>query len=162
VYGCASSVSLKELLFDGSDFLNIYWHHQQLENLHRANPDAGDKSGKKLQALIKWRNCYRAVCDDFDRFLKSESIEWVHYGLLFAEHEWQWKIIELARETLMPSEDWEIIAAACFARADIFLTSEKDLVRFSFSLGLEPTPVFCKPEDLEMKVREKMAGVITF
>jgi hypothetical protein len=162
VYGCASSISLKELLFGGSDFLNIYWHHQQLENMHQTNVGAGDESGKKLQALIEWRNCYEKVCNDFDRFLKTESIEWVHYGVLFAQHEWQWKIIDLARGTLMPSEDWEIIAAACFTKSDIFLTSEDKLVQRSFSLGLEPAPLFCKPENFEVKVQERKAGVITF
>jgi hypothetical protein len=162
VYGCASSKGLRDLLFDGSEFLNIYWHHHQLENRHRTNLEPADESGKKLQALIEWRNCYEKVCADFDKFLKTESIEWVHYGVLFAQHEWQWKIIDLARESLMPSEDWEIIAAACFAQADIFLTCEKKLVRFSFSLGLESAPVFCTPESFEAKVKEKMAGVISF
>lgn len=162
LYDLTASRSLKRLLFEGGEFLNIYWHHQTLENMQRTNFQTDDESGKRLQALREWRNGYEKVCADFDRFLETESIEWVHYGVLFAQHEWQWKIMDLARETLMPSEDWEIIAAACFVKADIFLTSEDNLVRFSFSLGLEPAPVFCKPENFERKVQEKMAGVTTF
>lgn len=162
VYSLAASKSLRKILFDGREFLNIYWHHQTLENVHRTSFQTDNEFSKKLQALIEWRRGYEKVCADFDRFLEAESIGWIHYGVLFAQHEWQWKIIELARETLMPSEDWEIVAAACFVGADIFLTSEDKLVRFSFSLGLEPSPVFCKPEDFETKVREKMAGIITF
>ena len=162
VYGLVGSQNLKELLFDGDNFLNIFWYHQVLENTHRSGSGRTDKSGKNLQALIDWRNGYERVCRDFDNFLKTESIAEVHYGHLFTHHEWQQKIYDLARETLMPSEDWEIVVAAYFTKADIFLTREDKLVRFSFSLGLEPAPVFAKPENFEAKVEEKIDGVLSF
>ena len=56
VYGCTSSISLRELLFDGSDFLNIYWHHQQLENMHRLNPDVGARNLNAIRRLGNYRS----------------------------------------------------------------------------------------------------------
>jgi len=161
VYGLVSSKRFRDMFLDGDDFLNIFWHHQTLEAMYSIVPQTDDEQAKRLRALIEWRNKYDRACDDFDGFLEAESIEWVHYGQLFATHEWQWKIIDLARETLIPSEDLEIVAAAWFAKSDIFLTDDKNLIRFSFSLGLEPAPIFCAPENLEEKLKEKEAGVIT-
>ncbi len=94
--------------------------------------------------------------------MDSETIGWIHYGQLFATHDWQWKIIDLARDTLISSEDLEIVAAACLTKSDIFLTDDKNLIRFSFSLGLELVPIFCEPKDLEKKLKEKEAGFVTF
>ncbi|HEY6332641.1 MAG TPA: hypothetical protein VI756_25180 [Blastocatellia bacterium] len=159
-YGLNSSKKLRDILFNGADYLSIFWSHQVLENTHRDSED--DRLDWRLTELIRWRNGYERVCSDFEEFLEVESIEWVLYGLLFREHEWQWKIMDLARETLMPSEDWEIVAAACFAGADIFLTDDSKLVRLSWSLGWAPRPVFSFPEDLEKTICELAAGLIKF
>jgi hypothetical protein len=164
VYGITSSKSFRDSILEGDDFLNIFWHHQILEAGYAPLPGQIDSSehGKRFKALIRWRNSYEQACADFDKFLKAEAIGFVHYGSLFAHHDWQWKLIDLARDTLIPSEDLEIVLAALFAEADIFLTEDKKLIRFSFSLGLEPAPVFSEPKDLEKKLKEKEERIITF
>jgi len=165
VYGCVSSKRFRDMILKGDDFLNIFWHHQILEKTQSELPQPirANEQGKRLQLLIKWRTCYEAVRADFDQFLRQEAIECVHYGVLFSHHEWQAKFDDLATETLIPSEDLEIVLAAWYARADVFLTRDKRLVQFSFSLPLEPgIPVFSTPEDLEHKLAEKQQGVISF
>jgi hypothetical protein len=142
--------------------LVVRWRSQLSLLLQHYPQNEADRATKNLQKLVRWRIGYEQACADFDVFIEKAAIEYVHYGVLFANHEWQQKLIDLARDTLMPSEDWEIIIAAYFAQADIFLTSESKLVRFSFSLGLEPAPIFCTPEQFELKVQEKQAGAITF
>jgi len=164
-YGLVSSIRLRDMIFKGDDFLNVFWHHQALESSQSAHMESGKANHyrDKLQALIEWRTRYEQVRQDFDAFLKREAIECIHYGVLFARHEWQVKFDDLAIETLIPSEDLEIVLAAWFAQADIFLTRDKGLIRFSFSLPLEPgIPVFCTPEELEQKLREVQQGVIVY
>lgn len=164
-YGLASSKRLRDMIFNGDDFLNIFWHHQVLENLNSALVETIDveEQKEKLRLLIEWRTKYEQVRQDFDRFLQQEAIETVHYGILFTDHEWQAKFDDLAIETLIPSEDLEIVLAAWFVKADIFLTRDNGPIQFSFSLPLEPgIPVFCKPEELEQKTVEKRQGVITY
>jgi hypothetical protein len=164
-YGLVSSKRLRDGLFSSDDFLNIFWHHQTLESLHQALAEApeADQHRDKLQALIEWRVGYEQVRQDFDAFLKEQAIECIHYGVLFASHGWQAKFDDLAIDTLTPSEDLEIVLSAWFAQADIFLTRDNGLIRFSFSLPLEPgVPVFCTPKELEQKLIEKQQGVITF
>src|SRR5579875_765979 len=80
-------------------------------------------------------------------FVHMEGIEIVLYDELFAHHEWQAKLEDLAVETLIPKEDLEIVLSALFVDADIFLTKDEKLIRKSFSLPLEPNvPAFCTPE----------------
>lgn len=164
-YGLVSSKRLRDMIFNGDDFLNIFWHHQVLENLNSALVETIDleEQKEKLRLLIEWRAKYEQVRQDFDEFLQQEAIETVNYGILFTDHEWQAKFDDLAIETLIPSEDLEIVLSAWFVKADIFLTRDNGPIQFSFSLPLEPgIPVFCKPEELEQKIVEKRQGVITY
>ncbi len=164
-YNLVSLKRFRDVIFDGDDFLNIFWHHQTLESPASTliSENRKDDYSKKLQMLAKWRAGYEQARYDFDQFLKQETIEYIHYGILFAQHEWQAKFDDLAIETLIPSEDLEIVLASWFAKADIFLTRDNNLIRFSFSLPLEPgVPVFCKPENIEQKLKEKHYGVITY
>lgn len=164
-YGLVSSVRLRDLIFSGDNFLNIFWHHQALESLGSTLAEAAKKDlhREKLRTLAEWRACYEEVRQDFEAFVKQQAIDCVHYGLLFASHEWQAKFDDLAIETLIPSEDLEIILAAWFAQADIFLTWDKRLIRLSFSLPLEPgIPVFCTPDEFGQKLVEKQQGVVTY
>ncbi len=162
-YGLISSKRLRDMIFDGDDFLNIFWHRQALELSILERAIDTDEYRGKFQILVEWRNGYEQVRYDFEKFLKEESIEYVHYGALFAQHEWQAKFDDLAIETLIPSEDLEIILAAWFAKADIFLTRDDGPIRFSFSLPLDPgIPAFCKPEELGKKLLEKQQGAITY
>lgn len=164
-YGLVSSMHLRDAIFSGDDFLNIFWHHQTLEALHLTSKRVVEKDlyREKLEALAKWRAGYEQVRQDFDAFVTQQGIECVHYGALFASHDWQSKFDDLAIETLIPSEDLEIVLAAWFAQADIFLTRDKGPIRFSFSLPLEPgIPAFCTPEEFEQKWVEKQQGVITY
>lgn len=164
-YGLVSMKRLRDAIFDGDDFLNIFWHRQMLESSPLVLGQATDKDeyANKLKLLAKWRAGYEQARHDFDEFLRQDAIEYIHYGVLFGHHEWQAKFDDLAIESLIPSEDLEIVLAAWFAKADMFLTRDNELIRFSFSLPLEPgVPVFCRPEELEQKMSEKRHGVITY
>ncbi len=66
---------------------------------------------------------------------------------------------DLAIETLIPGEDAEIVLSAWHDKADIFLTEDKRLIKFSFSLPLEPNiPAFCTLDKLEETITEKLEG----
>lgn len=164
-YGLVSLVHLRDAVFRGDDFLNIFWHRQTLESLRPASIEEArkDPCQERLQALTKWRAGYEQARGDFDAFVKQYAIGCVHHGVLFADHEWQAKFDDLSIETLIPSEDLEIVLAAWFAHADIFLTRDKGLIRFSFSLPLEPgIPVFCTPEEFGKKLAARQQGVVVY
>jgi len=164
-YGLMSSKRLRDMIFNGDDFLNVFWHRQTLEASpsRLAHATEANEYRRKFRMLVQWRTDYEKVRHGFAEFLRQDAIEYVHYGVMFAQHEWQAKFDDLAIETLIPSEDLEIVLAAWFAKADIFLTRDNGLVRFSFSLPLEPgVPAFCKPEELERKLIEKQQGIIVY
>jgi hypothetical protein len=82
--------------------------------------------------------------------LKAEGIEYVLYAALFVHPDWQLRLNDLAIETLIPGEDIEIVLSAWFLGADIFLTEDKKVIHFLFSLPLEPgVPGFCTPKNFE-------------
>lgn len=171
IYGCKYYSSLKgeysvlRRILDGDEFLDIYWHRQVLEAWVTLEDQVEyeDEHTTRLRQLVQWRVCYERVRSDFDDFLRVEGIDIVLYGELFAHHEWQAKLENLAIETLTPKEDLEIVLSALFINADIFLTTDKKLVRKSFSLPLEPNvPTFCTPENLARALAEEEEGFKTF
>src|SRR5579883_1550821 len=156
IYGCKYSSSKGEdsilrRILDGDEFLDFFWHRHVLEawvTLRNQTEDE-DEHTRRLRQLTEWRACYDRVRTDFDNFVHMEGIEIVLYDELFAHHEWQAKLEDLAVETLIPKEDLEIVLSALFVDADIFLTKDEKLIRKSFSLPLEPNvPAFCTPENL--------------
>ena len=164
-YGLTSSKKLRDLIFGNDDFLNIFWHQQANEVQHTRLSGLNEinEYNRNLQSLIKWRTGYEKVRQDFDKFLKKEDIEIINYGSLFNKHEWQSKFDDLAIETLIPSEDLEIVLSAWYAEADLFLTKDNGVIKFSFSLPLEPgVPIFCNPENIEQKLLEKQQGIISY
>jgi hypothetical protein len=170
IYGCKYSSSKGEdsilrRILDGDEFLDIYWHRQVLEawvTLKDQTEDE-DEHTTRLCQLTQWRACYERVRSDFDNFLRIEGIRIVLYGELFAHHEWQAKLEDLAIETLVSKEDLEIVLSALFVDADIFLTKDEKLIRKSFSLPLEPNvPAFCTPENLARTLAEQEEGFKTY
>lgn len=170
IYGCKYSSSRGEdsilrRILDGDKFLDVYWHRQVLEawvTLKDQTQDE-DEHTSRLRQLTEWRACYDHVRSDFDHFLNMEEIEVVRYSELFAQHEWQAKLEDLAIETMVPKEDLEIVLSALFVDADIFLTVDEKLIRKSFSLPLEPdVPAFCTPENLARTLAEQEEGFKTY
>jgi hypothetical protein len=137
IYGCGYSSStendsLLKMIFSGDEFLNIYWHHQILEAsiALNENSERDDEHTRKLRRVAQWRTCYDRVRTDFDNFLRTEGIRIVLYDELFAHHEWQAKLEDMAIETLVPKEDLEIVLSSLFVDADIFLTKDEKLIHF--------------------------------
>jgi hypothetical protein len=169
-YGCTysssrSDNSLLKRVLEGNEFNDIFWYHHVLEATAtlKEETEHDDEHARKLRQLARWRSCYERVRSDFDSFLDSEKIEYVLYSTLFALPEWQSRLEDLAIETLIPGEDSEIVLSAWYLGADIFLTGDKKLVRFSFSLPLEPNiPAFCLPENFEQTLAKKREGFRTF
>jgi hypothetical protein len=63
---------------------------------------------------------------------------------------------ELAKDSLLPNEDFEIVLAALFLEARVFVTEDdKDLIwRGGLSLGVNTPPLtFCCPERLDEAVK---------
>lgn len=170
IYGCNYSLSkrddsLLKRVLDGNEFHDIFWHRHVLEAgvTLKEETECDNEHTRKLRQLVKWRPCYERVRSDFESFLDAEGIEYVLYSTLFNHHEWQAKLEDLAVETLIPGEDIEIVLSAWYLRADIFLTEDKKLIRFSFSLPLEPhIPAFCSLANFEQTLAEKREGFRTF
>lgn len=170
VYGCKFSSSkgddsILRRVLDGDEFLDIFWHRHVLEAwvTLREETENEDEHTRRLRQLTEWRACYDRVRVDFDKFLRVEGIREVLYNELFATHEWQAKLEDLAVETLIPKEDLEIVLSALFIDADIFLTKDEKLIRKSFSLPLEPNvPAFCTPENLARTLADLEQGFIRY
>lgn len=169
-YGCTYSSSkrddsLLKRVLEGNEVHDIFWHSHVLEAAVTLKEETAndDEHTRKLRQLARWRSCYEHVRSDFDNFLDGEKIEYVLYSMLFTHHEWQAKLEDLAVETLIPGEDIEIVLAAWHLGADIFLTEDKRLIRFSFSLPLEPNiPAFCSLANFEQTLTEKQADFRTY
>lgn len=169
-YGCTYSSSrgdnsLLKRVLEGNEFNDVFWYHHVLEATAtlKEETEYDDGHTKKLRQLARWRSCYERVCSDFEKFLHVEKIEYVLYRTLFALPEWESRLEDLAIETLIPGEDIEIVLSAWYLGADIFLTEDKKLIRFSFSLPLEPhIPAFCSLVDFEQTLAEKREGFRTF
>ncbi len=169
-YGCSYSLSkrddsLLKRVLDRNEFHDIFWHRQVLEAAVtlKEETERDDEHTRKLRQLVRWRSCYERVRSDFESFLDAEKIEYVLYGTLFNHHEWQAKLEDLAVETLIPGEDIEIVLSAWYLGADIFLTEDKRLIRFSFSLPLEPhIPAFCSSANFEQTLAQNREGFRTF
>jgi len=170
-YGCEYSSSRKSKgkndtsilmnILGGDEFKNIFWHHQALEARVRLQDETArdDEHIRMRQQLAKWRACYDRVRTDFDNFIERENIEYPTYTTIFSKPEWQFKLDDLAIETLIPGEDTEIVLSAWHDKADVFLTEDRRLIKFSFSLPLEPNiPAFCTPDKLEQTIAEKLEG----
>lgn len=170
VYDCQYSSSTKadsllKMIFGGDEFLSAYWHHQVIEAQVTLEDQAkgNDERTTRLKQIVQWRDCYDRVRSDFETFLEAEGIEILLYSELFAHYKWEVKLKDLVVETIVPKEDLEIVLSAMFMDADIFLTTDKGLVRKSFSLPLEPTvPAFCIPENLAQTLEEQEAGFKSF
>lgn len=152
-------------ILDGDEFRNKFWHRHVLEAWVRLEdkPENDDEHTRKLRQLVEWRACYERVRTDVDAFLKRENIIYSTYNMIFSNWEWQLKLEDLSIETLIPGEDAEVVISAWHDKADIFLTKDKKLVSFSFSLPLEPNiPAFCLPNKLEQTIAEKLEGFQTY
>ncbi|ACF13479.1 hypothetical protein Ctha_1014 [Chloroherpeton thalassium ATCC 35110] len=157
--------------------LAYYWSNQILEidieslisKLDFVKDEDRDnvlKNIEKLRQLKSNRDSFEKLCSQFNRMLDNWNIEVLSYFEIFSfknnesliSFESPFQLDQFAKDTAIPSEDFEIIFAAERIGADIFLTNDNELINCSMSLGnnyfLSPT-AFCRSEDYET-LKEKI------
>ena len=150
--------------YHGSDmWLASYWINQIEEllssELHWKEPGFKD--------LLRNRDLFENLCDNFRKMIKDYDVKVLSYYEIFGTND-QFDYADLggihpigldvlARTTIIPSEDFEIVYAALRLRADIFVTDDHTLQKCSGSLGLNlalSPNAFCSGEKYVSKVSD--------
>lgn len=95
------------------------------------------KQLKKIEILYSEKYKFENLIDIFNNFLEMNSINILYYHEIFSLEKTQ-SIIhfdEFCKNTVIPSEDLEIIYSALITRVDIFLTTDRKLKKLLASLG---------------------------
>jgi len=128
--------------------------------------------GDEMSELMRQNVLFETLCDDFCQMLEKNNVTTLWYFQVFSnDYEWIEKLglspsglvsptllDGFARETVIPSEDFENVFAASRINADIFLTDDNHLIRCAWSLGTNSSPSpssFCRSEEYESKKHEK-------
>lgn len=122
-----------------------------------------DKAYTLLQQqkdFVLWKQGMLSVFRQVDSLLKEKDILVCQYFQIFSS-DWYNRYgffyeQELAQNSLLPNEDFEIILSALFLNARVFITEDdKDLIwRGGLSLGLNmPKLAFCCPERIEEAIK---------
>jgi len=123
-----------------------------------------------IKRLLEENQKYEALCKEFYTFLQMCNVNVLPYMMVFANDRLFSEFSEsgcsitpalldsFARETTIPSEDFEIVYAAMRLGPDLFVTDDKRLVTSAQSLGPNQTLTswrFCSSEEYEIKMAEK-------
>jgi hypothetical protein len=118
---------------------------------------------------------FQQLCDEFRQMLQQCHVELLAFAQVFGtmpspwideerrlSGSWHPYVLDgLARDTAIPSEDFEIVVAAMAAEARLFLTNDKRLIRCAWSLG-DNLPLsaanFALVEEYEDKVEALLLG----
>jgi hypothetical protein len=170
---------------EGSTALAFFWANQILEIepddyaeiiSRYLSPDEQEKATEslgKFQTLRKQRQLFEELCSDFIEMLQDTKVTILSYANVFGSPD-RWlkgvpsffslkTLDSFAKDTVLPSEDFEIVYAAIRVLADIFVTDDNHLRKCAMSLGLDPplsAAGFCSSQEYEAKVREWKAGVM--
>lgn len=133
----------------------------------------------RLDELRRRYGLYQRLCSRFVEWLAQCDLDVLRYGQIFGDDphplvgdgrgldelhpHWVSAFDTLVRDTMLPSEDLEIVVAAERVHADIFVTEDKRLMRCAWSLGLNQylgAPSFCLSDDASYaeKVRQCLEG----
>jgi len=115
---------------------------------------------EKQKEFVEWKQGVRAVFRQIDSLIRAKGILVCQYFQVFSS-DWYSKYgffyeQELAQDSLLPNEDFEIVLAALFLGARMFVTEDdKGLIwRGGLSLGLNMPPLtFCCPERLDEAIK---------
>ncbi len=111
---------------------------------------------EKQKLFVIWKEKMVSVFSEIDALIENEGIRVCHYFQVFSS-DWYKKygfFYEqiLAKDSLLPNEDFEIVLSALFLEAKVFVTEDdRGLIwRGGLSFGLDfPNITFCCPERLE-------------
>lgn len=118
---------------------------------------------QQMAKLLSQRQKFEAICNEFKDFLHKSEIRIIPYIQVFEQREIHVGIPNplfldsLVRDTVLPSEDFEIIYAAMTISTDIFVTDDKRLITCVASLGLNfrlSFSNFCESKDYAKKAQE--------
>jgi hypothetical protein len=170
-------------IHDGDKDLAFFWINQILEakyavNWDRERIDEFVSSQKRpvayahlnrLQQLACEREKFAHLCDEFGAFLDEHAIQVLsyctvfdfdrHYSIsrkLFSIH--AGALDSFVRDTVLPSEDLEIVFAALSLPADVFVTDDTRLTTCAMSLGLNfplSPNAFCTGKEYPTKIEEE-------
>lgn len=171
--------NLSNLFHDQDNNLTFYWANQILEagyddaiedqKQHIFQFVSEDQQQealnnlRQMEELASQRKKFETLCNEFYDFLHKSEIEIIPYLKVFetrragggvpTPHE----LDSFAQDTVLPSEDFEIVYAALTIRPDIFVTDDKRLIVCASSLGLNfPLSAFhfCESKDYAAKVQQ--------
>lgn len=123
---------------------------------------------RKLRELSVERQKFEALCWKFNDFLASQNVTELAYAWVFNIEAFYSNsssvhnagpdcLDSFARDTTIPSEDFEIVYAALRASADIFVTDDSRLRACARSLGLNfplSPSAFCGSTEYSQRVTE--------
>lgn len=164
--------------FHGGDSgLSFFWANQILEIRDRLSDFEQEAVGlvqseemDKLQKdigimhqLAEARDNFESLCEEFRNFLESYAVNVIPYCRVFDYQQGGFRQVRpalldgFARDTALPSEDFEIVYAAMTIPADLFVTDDARLIVCASSLGLN-LPIsaesFCKSNKYKDKSLE--------
>jgi hypothetical protein len=143
-------------------------HSEQTEKFHQYLDD--------LSELKNQRWLFETLCDEFRKLLKENNVNILSYMDIFGD-DYTWAsnlgidrialdastLDSFARNTVIPSEDFENVFAASRIFADIFVANDNELIKHAWSLGvnspLSPAS-FCRSEEYESKKQEYKSGSV--
>lgn len=114
-----------------------------------------------LNHLLLENSRYELLCQTFDQFLDEQAVTQLYYYDIFNLADGQHRQVSsgglhsFAKDTALPSEDFEIVYAALSLPADVFVTDDSRLIRCAMSLGLNyPLSAwnFCKGNEYQSKL----------
>lgn len=129
-----------------------------------------------LSEIKNQRRLFETLCDKFREMLEDNNITILSYTDVFGDdYTWAsnlgidrialdaYTLDSFARNTVIPSEDFESVFAASRIFADIFVANDNDLIKCAWSLGvnapLSPA-AFCRSEEYESKKQEYKSGSV--
>jgi len=166
-------------LFEGNYWINniegnewlVDFYEDALKDPLNSKNETLLRNLKVFKGLVRNRNLFEKLCDEFNKMLKKCDIRILMYSEVFCTKENElfytntidliWMLDTLGRTIIVPSEDLEIVFAAMWLRADIFVTDDDSLIEHSPSLGLNlplSAASFCRGNPKEVKNNDEKSG----
>src|SRR5579875_753809 len=170
-------------IHDGDKDLAFFWINQILEAEYAVDWD-GEKIEEfvgsearsvahahldRLHQLAREREKFAHLCDKFGTFLDEHAVQVLSYCTVFDLNR-RYSISEklfsvhpgelnsFVKDTVLPSEDFEIVFAALSLPADVFVTDDLRLTTCAMSLGLNfplSPNAFCTGKEYPAKIEEE-------
>jgi hypothetical protein len=160
---------------DGNTEIAYFWVNQILEAMgsigrHEAMlADSSDPEHQKqiieivkgLRGLAEERRSFEGLCWDFLEFIRVYGVTELPYAIVFNVEKYYAdengvhnvgpdRLDSFVRDTVFPSEDFEVVYAALRIGADVFVTDDARLRTCSMSLGLNyalSSAAFCSSSE---------------